>query len=207
MSRPLVLAGSLLATLALSVGLAPAAHAGAGNAVSPVADTYVASAHGNTNYGTASRVWVDNDATNGTLLTYLKYDVTQSLANGHHACEGGIFSSSSAFLTLDVDDVSTGGHNVYRTASDSWTETGLTWNNKPAATGSALGSTGATASTEEDSVNDVTIIGIDGTVIDDACANHSGILSVVIADGSDNAVAWKTRETANPPTLTVVVGD
>lgn len=185
------------------------------NVIYPIADAYVSSAHPNTNYGTASRLWVDNDSTNGILRTYLKFDITQATKDGYNTCQAGIngsggsYDDSSAYIRLAVEDVSTGNHQAFMTSS-SWTETGITYNNKPAAIGTAMHRdfSPGTEYGEESVVGGVTDVEVSSEAIDDACANHAGILSVVIKDGSTNAIAWTSRESAvNQPTLTIVMGD
>ena len=198
-----IIAVPLALALVASTALSPSiAHANGGNTITPLADAYVSSAHPNNNYGSSARLWIDNDT--DALTSYLKFDVRNSVYDGHNACEGGVFSASSANLDLTIDDVSGNGHEIWVT-DPSWTETGLTYNNRPAVTGASAA--GIIYSADEDSVNDSAIYTIDGAAIDQACNEYGGILSLVIKGGSTNALAFKSKEGSISPTLAVIVGD
>jgi hypothetical protein len=80
-----------------------------------------------TNYGTATTLVVKKDGNSGfSRTTYLKFDVTH-LAN-----------IDSARLRLNIVGAGTTiagtQWQIWKCDSDSWTETGINWNNKPAAT-------------------------------------------------------------------------
>ena len=97
----------------------------------PEADTYVWSATPTTNYGTAQDLWVDS----GKGETYLRFNLGNIPAGSHIASvrlEALSFNGSSA-----GGDGSVYAHLV---PDDSWSETGMTWNNRPAVNGSDLGS-------------------------------------------------------------------
>jgi hypothetical protein len=168
-------------------------------AIYPVADAYTTSASPNSAHGTGTRLWVEDDAVAGDQHTYLTFDLSQVSLPGSDLCTE---NSAGAYLALDVDDTSNGSHELYLSASTSWTESGLKWSNEPGVTGSLIDTS---TSTEEDSINDVTIFSIPGSLID--AAGCTGLISFVIVGGTDNAVAWQSRETANDPQLVVDIGD
>lgn len=167
----------------------------------PVADAYTSQSSPNSAHGTGTRLWVeDADVNNGDMHTYITFNLAQvGSVNGHTLCDT---SSAGAVLYLDVDDTSNGDHELYLAASTSWTESGLKWSNEPGATGSALS---VSESTSEDSINDVTMFFIPGSVIDNAGCNS--LISFVIVGGTDNAVAWQSREAIVKPQLVVDIGD
>jgi glucose/arabinose dehydrogenase/PKD repeat protein len=142
----------------------------------PSADAYVRSQQGNKNFGTASllRVRVNQ------YRSYLKFVVT-----------GLSGAPSSAKLRLWVTDGGTSGGSVYSIANTTWTETGITWNNAPAITGSPLSSvTTATAGTWVEFDLGSAITG-------------NGTYTFAISNGNNDAVDYASRETANDPVLLI----
>lgn len=96
------------------------------NAVmAPVADAFVRDgASANANYGTSGLLTLKKDGTGYSREVYLKFDLN------------GVNSFDNAILRLSI---STAGTNVtattwqvYVVPTDSWSETGINWNNKPA---------------------------------------------------------------------------
>ncbi|RKH68983.1 CBM96 family carbohydrate-binding protein [Corallococcus aberystwythensis] len=97
----------------------------------PEADTYVWSASPTTNYGTAQNLWVDS----GKGETYLRFNLSSVPAGAHIA--------SVRLEALSYEGSSAGGDgSVYAhlVPDDTWSETGMTWNTRPAVSGSDLGS-------------------------------------------------------------------
>jgi PKD repeat protein len=99
---------------------------------SPEADAYVEEANPATNFGTAAALRTDAGG-NPDTDTYLRFPVT--------GIQGRI---TSAKLRLFATSNTIDGPAAMPTSS-SWTETGITWANKPAATGGALADTGSIA--------------------------------------------------------------
>jgi hypothetical protein len=167
----------------------------------PIADSYVSNDHPNTNYGTSLRLWAEDDFTH-ELHTLLKFDLNEAVDETNQTpCTNG--SADSSYVNMKVDEVSNGGHDVLLVGNN-WTETGVTYNNAP----SAIDYLDTTVSTEEDSVNDWTNFEVWGGFIEDACENNNGIISFRVVGGTDNAVAWKSRENStNKPYFSVVIGD
>jgi len=109
---------------------------GDGSSCAPIAhdtaaDSYVSSSNGNGNYGTATEMVVDRSYQE----TYLRFDVSDVPPGS---------TVTSASLTAYAFEGYAWGDNgnvySYLVADDSWGETTLTWNNKPAVSGDALGS-------------------------------------------------------------------
>jgi len=92
----------------------------------PIADCYVRSDTPSTNYGTNSSLTV----VGGSLvrISYLKFDLTP-LAGRH---------ITSAVFRMYVNNSSAGSFSIKATSTDSWSETGVTYSNRPAL-GSAFG--------------------------------------------------------------------
>ncbi|MEM8567766.1 MAG: DNRLRE domain-containing protein [Bacteroidota bacterium] len=98
--------------------------------LTPSADTYVrGGGSAVTNFGTDDKLTVKNHNSDDLKReSYLKFDLT--------ALEREV---SAAKIRLKVvNDDSGASHQLHLVADDSWTETGLVWNNKPAVTGSAI---------------------------------------------------------------------
>ena len=103
------------------------------------ADSYVSSATTGTNYGASTTLAVDNSPVE---YTYLKFDLSPYAGR----------TLQSATLQLRSAANSSGGkQNIKLVADDGWTESGITYNNKPAL-GTTLGTLGPTATNTSYSV-------------------------------------------------------
>ena len=103
-------------------------------AVDATADAYVYNSNPNTNYGTTPELYV-KDAPNGNLqdrISYFKFPVS------------GLGTITSAKLILTCTSVDAGTPTptveVRQVTNDSWTETGVTYNTRPAETGTLISS-------------------------------------------------------------------
>jgi hypothetical protein len=170
--------------------------------VYPISATYVSSLHPNTNYGNSQRLWTQNDVEKNLVL--LKFDLNQvKSVNGDTPCTLGTYDGT---LYLKVDEVSNGGHELYEGDYTPWTESSVTWNNMPRTLSKV--SIEKTLSTEEDSVNDWTNFEFMGNSAQAACTSNQGILTLIVKDGSANAIAWKSNEaSSNKPYAFFDVGD
>jgi chondroitin AC lyase len=107
--------------------------------LSPVADAFVRNgSYANTNYGTNTGLVVKNDAVDYARQSYFKFDpagITRPISKAtlRVYCVGGNTTANTTQWQL------------YKTASSSWSETGITWNNKPAGTTLVATRTGQTA--------------------------------------------------------------
>ena len=146
--------------------------------VAPVADSRVLQASPTVNTGTASRLDVDNPGEQ----SYLRFTVT-----------GVTGTVQSATLRLFVRNGSSNAPKLFFT-DNTWTETGITWNNKPAAIGAAIADvTTATSGTwsEYDLTGDIT--------------GNGTYNFVLLPDGSDG-IQYDSREGSTPPQLVVTTG-
>ncbi|HMQ51351.1 MAG TPA: DNRLRE domain-containing protein, partial [Anaerolineae bacterium] len=137
------------------------------------ADARVLEANPDTNYGSLSRLDVDNPGE----VSYIRFTVT-----------GVADPVQNARLRLYVGNGSTDGPGLYGT-DNSWEENGLTWNNQPGPTTGVLANIGSVAKdtwAEYDLTGHVTG---DGTYS-----------FVFIADGSDG-IKFESREGSPPPEL------
>ena len=146
--------------------------------VAPVADSRVLQASPTVNTGTVSRLDVDSPGEQ----SYLRFNVT-----------GVTGTVQSAKLRLFVRNGSANAPSLYFT-DNTWTETGITWNNKPAATSAAIGNVAAaTAGTwsEYDLTGDIT---------------GNGTYNFVLLPDSTDGVQYDSREGTSPPQLVVTSG-
>lgn len=95
--------------------------------ITPSADAYVkGGTDASNNYGTAATLAIkESSNSNYDRMSFLKFDLTEI---------SGAVSIAKIRLKVSADD-SGASHNLYSVASDSWTESGITWNNMPAASG------------------------------------------------------------------------
>ncbi|MGW9124402.1 CBM96 family carbohydrate-binding protein [Paenibacillus chitinolyticus] len=156
----------------------------------PIADAYVLDGSGaGVNYGTTPTLYVkDGTAAGYTRKAYLKFDVS------------GLTAVNSAKLRLfggNTQDASNVQVKVSGAAADGWTETGLTWNNAPAAVTGAL-STIQVGSTLTYYELDVT------SFVNDQLSD--GIVTLIVEGVSDQdrTIQFNSRENpANKPELVV----
>jgi hypothetical protein len=116
----------------------------------PAADTYVQSDSPASNFGTASRLYVDNSPIRNTLLKFTVSGVSTRTV-------------ISAKLRLYCVDGAQIGGTFYRVADNTWTEGGVTWNNASAADANSLASLGAVAAGNWYEVDVTSLVTGDGT--------------------------------------------
>lgn len=148
----------------------------------PTADTYVFRNNPYTNFGNATTLLVDYSP---EARTYFKFDVS------------GLTGKTivSAKLRLYAVDPSDAGGRLHRVTSNSWTETGLNWNNRPSYSSTVIGSIGsvvANAWYEIDVKSQITA---------------NGTYSFLLESASTNGADYVSRQgaSANRPRLVVVV--
>ena len=137
------------------------------------ADSRVLQASPTVNSGTVNRLDVDSPGEQ----SYLRFNVT-----------GVTGTVQSATLRLFVRNSSANAPSLYFTAN-TWTETGITWNNKPAATGPAIADV-TTATNGTWSEYDLT-----GDITGNGTYNF-----VLLPDGTDG-IQYDSREGTSPPQL------
>jgi ELWxxDGT repeat protein len=95
------------------------------------ADSHVRANNGNSNFGNDTTLIVQEGSSNGNIRwTYVKFDLTSvpTITNAKVRVFGAVSSTTSTTIQTAAYSVST----------TTWTETGLTWNNKPASGSTAL---------------------------------------------------------------------
>ncbi|HLO28627.1 MAG TPA: DNRLRE domain-containing protein [Anaerolineales bacterium] len=145
------------------------------------ADAYVKQSNSSTNYGNASTLQVDG-ASDPDIESFLRFTVT------------GISGTvQSAQLRLyDTTNGSRNGPAVYATDT-SWTETGITWNKRPARTGSVLDNKGSISSATWVEYNVTSLV------------KGNGTFSFVLAADSSDAVVFSSRQGSQPPQLVITL--
>ena len=147
--------------------------------VGAVADARVLEASPTTNYGSLSRLDVDNPGEQ----SHLRFNVS--------GVSGAV---QRATLRLFVRNGSSNGPSLYRTDA-AWTEPAITWNNRPPATSGAIANVGtATAGTwsEYDLTGQVT---------------GNGTHDFVLLPDSTDGIQYDSREGASAPQLVLEIGD
>jgi hypothetical protein len=156
------------------------------------ADAYVRDgSSASTNFGSATDLQAQVSATSGhNRETYLKYDLT-SVANITKATIR-LFSRLSDSTATNVPAA------IYSVATTTWTETGIAWNNKPAAGSSALATTTITDNVARWYEWDVTAY-----VQAEKAAGRNTVCFVVKGTGnSSNFMTFNSKEaTGNRPQL------
>jgi hypothetical protein len=142
-----------------------------------VADARVLQANPNANYGLVSRLYADISGEE----SYLRFTVT-----------GVTGAVQDATLRLFAVNGSVNGPAVYGTSS-AWTETGLTWNNRPPATTGALANAGAFGANIWVEYNLTAHVTGNGTYD-----------FVLLADSTDGATFY-SREGSSPPQLVLTL--
>jgi glucose/arabinose dehydrogenase/PKD repeat protein len=142
----------------------------------PSADANIRDNQPNKNFGTQQILRVRQNFSR----VYVKFTVT-----------GLSGAPASAKLRLWVSDGGANGGSIYSIANTTWTETGITWNNAPAITGSPLSSLGA--------VTTGTLVEFNlGSII-----TGNGTYTFAISNGTNDAVDYASRETTNDPVLII----
>lgn len=147
------------------------------------ADSRVMEANPTTNYGTFGTVLYVEGGTDPDIDSYLRFTVA-----------GTSGTVSNAKLRLYVAEGTNNGPALY-TTSNSWTETGITWNNRPAPTSGALDDKGALTTNTWVEYDVTSVVKGDGTY------------SFLLATDSTDSLSLSSREGGNPPQLVVTVGD
>jgi acid phosphatase type 7 len=150
--------------------------------VRPVADARVEEANPTTNYGT-SGLRVDGNA-DPDVESYLRFEVSGVTDTVRQA---------TLRLWVPAGGGTANGPAVFR-APNTWTEAGLTWANRPAATGTALDNK---AAIPEGAWVAYTVT---------AAVSGNGTFNFVLKPESGDGANFHSREGANPPQLIVEFG-
>lgn len=141
-----------------------------------VADAEVRSASPTTNYGNLSTLAADGDP---VVHGYLRFTVTNVIS-----------APTSVKLRLAVTDATSNGPAIYRT-SGGWTETGLTFNNKPATIGGAIHDLGAMSIGQFVEYDLTSVVTANGTY------------DFVLIPTSTSGVIFSSRTGSNPPQIVI----
>ncbi len=161
-----------------------------GTILTPEADAYVRGGDGaNQNFGSSSELQVKTDPAQErfTRKSYLRFDLS-SLSE----------APASVLLRLKLDSSTGSGdiHTAHAVADDTWSESGITWNNRPA-TGDALAS-GVVPEPGAWIEFDVT-----AQVASDLTGNQ--MFSTVLISKGPDLVRYHSRESNNPEDRPVLV--
>jgi acid phosphatase type 7 len=144
----------------------------------PVADAQVSEASPTTNYGTLGRLLVDGGA-DPDVASYLRFDLSGVTAPVQRA---------TLRVWVQTDGGSQNGPEV-RVTGTSWSETELTWSNRPAPTGGVLDDKGALAGSTWVEYN-----------VTSAVTGNGAVGFVLVPQSNDGAV-FDSRQGANQPQL------
>jgi hypothetical protein len=144
----------------------------------PIADSYTNSSKPTSNFGNASSILArEGGGTTVTYKSYLKFVVS--------GLDG---APTSAVLRLFVNEG--GAATVVSTTDNSWTETGITWDNAPAA-GTLLGSSTPTA----------TGAWIAIPLPPETLSAGNATYSFLVRTDKNDSISYSSRQGANPPQL------
>jgi hypothetical protein len=148
-------------------------------------------AYADTNYGLDNTLVTKTDVGTGyTRWSYLKFDlsvVSGSINSAVLRLNGAISNARNSNLTVLV----------YPVADTTWSETGVTWNNRPPAGNTVLATATVTNATAQYYEWDLTPY---------MQAAARGLVSIVLQDSQNSTdyIKWNSREsTANVPQLVI----
>jgi PKD repeat protein len=144
----------------------------------PTADARVNEASPGSNAGTDIVLRV-RQAAGGSYHTYLRFDLS--------SLTGTVVAAKLRLFASDGSDVA---GRVFKT-SGSWTESSITWTNKPAPTSALVTSLGTVAN----------LAWAEFDVL--AALTGAGQLDLVLQSSSTNSAYYSSREGANPPELVI----
>jgi len=156
-------------------GLTTVVAVAAAGSTSLVADSYVDSSNPGSNFGRSTALRVDGVPTKSA---YLRFSVT------------GVGAVPSAVLALRAQRNSTAGVEVRRVDGNTWTETGITYNNAPPPAG-VIGTTGPLVAGRTYYVNVSSVVTADGTYSFALTSTHS------------TATDFGSKESATPAQLLI----
>lgn len=153
-----------------------AASAGTTSTFRVSADAHVESDQPATNFGAATRMLTDADPQSYVLVRFAVSGISGTVTSAH--------------LRLFANNPSGDGPSVYR-SSGAWTESGVTWSNRPSPTGAALGKLGAVP---QDAWVDLDVT---------AAVTAAGTFDFLLASSSTDGSTYHSREGTYPPELVV----
>lgn len=145
--------------------------------LTPVADSYVDSSNITATHGTSAQLRVDGSP---LVYAYQRYDLS-SVPGTITGLSLKVFATSS----------SSAGYAVRSVADNTWSESALAWANAPPIGATNVGTSGAISS------NTWTTVDVSSLI------NGNGLLSMAMIGINSTAIAFSSREGANPPQLVV----
>jgi len=144
-------------------------------------DAYVNQSNPSTNYGNATTLQVDG-ASDPDIESYIRFTVT--------GISGTIQSARlRVFVTTNG---SANGPAIYATGS-SWTETGITWHNRPARTSGAVDNKSSIGTNRWVEYNVTSLVNAEGT------------FSFVLGADSTDGITFSSRQGSQPPQLVITL--
>jgi hypothetical protein len=139
------------------------------------------------NFGYDPDLSVEGDGTALSAVSYLKFEVPPQ--------EGDILQATLVLHSRDVPEANGDGGVIYDVPDASWTETGLTWDTRPALA-AAIGAYPAVGPGDE-------------VRVDVTAAVHEGFVALAIGSTLGDGAHFSAREDAGPtaPRLELVLGD
>src|SRR5262245_35796276 len=147
----------------------------------PNADARADQSNPTTNYGSTTTLRADSDS-GAQIQSYVRFSVT-----------GVSGTIQSATLRLYATSDGTPNGPVVNTANSTWSESTITWNNRPALTSGALGNTGAIGTNSWVEYNVAAAVTGNGT-----------FTFALVADSTDG-VTFSSRQGSTPPQLVVTL--
>ena len=160
--------------------------------VLPTADAMVAAAAASTNYGTTTALASRGGTGTSPSWSYLAFDLPA-------APSGTVLTGATLQVrtTSDAAAGSTDSHSVKLLSSGSWTESAVTWNNRPTALGDELGAISAPSA-----ISTSYTAKLDASVL--AAKTGTSTTLVLSSTGTDNVRLWsKEASSAYRPVLTL----
>jgi acid phosphatase type 7 len=145
--------------------------------LTPVADSYVDSSNPTATHGTSAQLRVDGSP---LVYAYQRFDLS-SVPGTITGLSLKVFATSS----------STAGYAVRSVTDNTWSESALDWANAPPIGSTNVGTSGAFTS------NTWTTVDVSPLI------NGDGLLSMAMIGINSTAIAFSSREGANPPQLVV----
>jgi len=188
MKKTIVRTMSLIIALALTLGTFTSGQAKSNMSTAVLtfvaeADSRVPEAKPDLNFGRDTVLYMDGGATDPDIESYIQFTVT--------GISGAV---SGAQLRVYVTDATRNGPALY-TTSNTWTETAITWNNRPARTSSALEDKGALAVSSWVDYNVTNVI------------TGNGTYSFILATDAADLLGLSSREGSAAPQLVVTLAD
>ncbi|MEU6089809.1 DNRLRE domain-containing protein [Streptomyces sp. NPDC047085] len=163
----------------------------------PVADTYVQSTTPSTNYGTSAQFVVDNSPVRQSFLKFTVSGITDPVT-----------SAKLRIRTISGNNGSSDGGTFKAMTDTTWSETGTTWNNKPAIDGATLGTLGSVVRDTWYEIDVTSLVTGNGTFSVGATSpNNDGAYYDARESGADAPQLVITTGATPPPTSPPPSGD